>query len=270
MRSVEGALLDFRRLEQFAANDSPLHRIDARAKILVNLIFIVCVVSLGRYELAALFPFFIFPVVMIAGGGLPVRFLVLKILLVIPFVLVVAVFNPLLDRDIVAIVGPLQVSGGWVSFFSIMLRSLLTVASALILVSLTGFPALCRGLAQLGLPKLFVSQLLFLYRYLFVLAEEGARLKLARDQRCFGGHGTGIGAFGPMAGHLLLRSWERAERVYRSMLSRGFAGEFNCPYVSSFNAGDALFLLGWGLALLAIRLCDPARLLGAMISGVFR
>ncbi len=267
MRSVEGALLDFRQLERLAERDSPLHHVDARAKILATLVFIICVISLGRYQLAALFPFFIFPVVLIAGGGLPVRYLVSKILLVIPFVLVVGIFNPLLDREIVAIAGPVQISGGWISFFSIVLRSLLTVASALILVSLTGFPALCRGLAQLGLPKVFVAQLLFLYRYLFVLAEEAARLKLARDQRCFGGKGTGLASFGTMIGHLLLRSWERAERVYRSMLSRGFAGEFHCPSGSSFGVGDTLFLLGWGLLLLAIRLYDPARLLGLLLTG---
>jgi len=221
MRSVEGALLDFRQLERLAEQESPLHRIDARAKILATLVFIICVISLDRYELAALFPFFIFPLMLIAGGRLPVRSLCFKILLVIPFALVVGIFNPLIDREILATVGPLQVSAGWFSFASIVLRSVLTVASALILVSLTGFPALCRGLLQLGLPKLFVAQLLFLYRYLFVLAEEAARLKLARDQRCFGGQGAGIASFGPLMGHLLLRSWERAERIYRAMLSRG-------------------------------------------------
>jgi cobalt/nickel transport system permease protein len=269
MRSVDGALLDFRRLERLADLDSPLHHVDARAKILVTLTFIVCVVSLGRYELAALFPFFVFPILMIAGGGLPVRYLLSKILLVIPFVLCVGLFNPLLDREILAVFGPLRISAGWFSFASIVLRSLLTVAAALILVSLTGFPELCRGLASLGMPKVFVTQLLFLYRYLFVLAEEAARLKLARDQRCFGGHGSGITSFGPLAGHLLLRSWERAERVYRAMLSRGFSGEFKGRRSSSFGRGDALFLLGWGLVLIAIRLCDPARLLGLLLTGRF-
>lgn len=270
MRSVEGALLDFRQLERLAEQESPLHRIDARAKILATLVFIICVISLDRYELAALFPFFIFPLMLIAGGRLPLRYLLLKILLVLPFVLLVALFNPLLDREILANSGPLQLSGGWISFFSIILRSLLTVASALILVSLTGFPALCRGLVQLGLPKVFVAQLLFLYRYLFVLAEEAARLKLARDQRCFGGQGAGIASFGPLMGHLLLRSWERAERIYRAMLSRGFEGEFPHSGAGQFSTKDALFLMGWSLLLISIRLLDPAHLLGTLITGALR
>jgi len=270
MISAEAALLEVRQLERLAGCDSPVHRIDPRAKILATLVFIVCVVSMGRYELAALLPCFIFPVVMIASGGLPVRSLCFKILLVIPFALVVGIFNPLIDREILATVGSLQVSAGWFSFASIVLRSALTVASALILVSLTGFPALCRGLLQLGMPKLFVAQLLFLYRYLFVLAEEAARLKLARDQRCFGGQGAGIASFGPMMGHLLLRSWERAERIYRAMLSRGFEGEFPHSGAGQFRTKDALFLMGWSLLLISIRLFDPAHFLGALFTGALR
>lgn len=270
MRSVEGALFDFRQLERLAEGNSPLHRLDARAKIAVTLLFIVCVVSLGRYELAALFPFFIFPACMIAAGGLPPAYLISRILLVLPVVLVVGIFNPLLDRQILATVGPLAVSGGWLSFASLILRSLLTIAAALILVGLTGFPALCRGLVQLGMPRLFAAQLLFLYRYLFVLAEEALRLRRARDQRSFGSRGRGIASFGPLAGHLLLRSWERAERVYRAMLARGFTGEFPTAAAARFTGADLLFLGGWSLLLLAIRFGEPARLLGELLTGGVR
>ncbi|CAH2029957.1 cobalt ECF transporter T component CbiQ [Trichlorobacter ammonificans] len=267
MRSVEGTLFDFRQLERLAEGSSPLHRLDARAKIVVTLLFIVCVVSLGRYEVAALFPFCIFPALMIAAAGLPPAQLIPRILLVLPVVLVVGIFNPLLDRQILATVGPLAVSGGWLSFVSLVLRSLLTVAAALILVSLTGFPALCRGLVQLGMPRLFAAQLLFLYRYLFVLADEGLRLRRARDQRSFGSRGRGIASFGPLVGHLLLRSWERAERVYRAMAARGFTGEFPVATPSRCTRTDLLFLGGWSLVLLTIRFGEPARLLGELLVG---
>ena len=66
MASIHGAVLDLKRLDLLANGHSAIHRLDARAKVLVTLVFIICVVSCGRYELAALFPFFIFPAVMIA------------------------------------------------------------------------------------------------------------------------------------------------------------------------------------------------------------
>lgn len=264
---AERLLANLRQLEQLSGGTSPLHRLDARTKIVTTLVFIVCVVSLDRYKLAALFPFCIFPIVLAASGRLPLRSICSAIVPTLPFVLLVGIFNPLLDREVQLAIGPLQISGGWISFASIVLRSLLTVSAALILVGLTGFPALCNGLLQLRLPRVFVAQLLFLYRYLFVLAEEATRLVRARDQRSFGGNGRGISSFAPLVGNLLLRSWERAERIYLAMLSRGFEQTVPLQTGSSFGTADLRFVLGWSLLLIVIRLGDPAHRLGALLTG---
>ena len=61
MSSLSTAVLDIKQLDLLANGSSTIHRLDARAKVLVTVVFIICVVSYGRYELAALFPFFIFP-----------------------------------------------------------------------------------------------------------------------------------------------------------------------------------------------------------------
>lgn len=262
---AERLLANLRHLERLAGGTSPLHRLDPRAKIVTTFVFIICVASLGRYELAALIPFSLFPFVLAASGGLPARSLLVQIAPALPFVLLVGIFNPLLDREIQAVIGPLQISGGWLSYVSLVLRTFLTVGAALILISLTGLPALCNGLQQLRLPRVFILQLLFLYRYLFVLSEEAVRLARAREQRSFCGNGRGISTFVPLAGHLLLRSWERAERIYQAMLSRGFNQEMPFRASSGFNAADLRFLAGWSLLLILIRLGDPAHRLGDLI-----
>ena len=59
MASIEGTILDFRRLDQLATGGTSLHKIDARAKVLVALLFILSVVSFDRYALTSLFPFFL-------------------------------------------------------------------------------------------------------------------------------------------------------------------------------------------------------------------
>jgi cobalt/nickel transport system permease protein len=74
------------------------------------------------------------------------------------------------------------VSGGWVSFFSVMLKFLLTITSALLLIATTSFPGICRALRKFGIPDIFISQLLFLYRYIFVLVEEA--MKVVRQGTC--------------------------------------------------------------------------------------
>ena len=235
--------------------------------MLATLVFIVAVVSFGRYELTALFPFFIFPVAMISLGNLPAGYIVRKTGGVIPFALVMAMFNPLFDREVLIHVGSLGISGGWLSCASIVVRAMLTVGAVLILVGVTGFTAICQAVERLGVPRAFAVQLLFLYRYLFVLADEGKRVSRARELRSFGQRGLGIGSYGSLVGHLLLRTWQRAERVHMAMLARGFNGEFHTNHRFVFGRMEAVFLVGWSLLFVVFRLHNVSRLLGELVTG---
>jgi cobalt/nickel transport system permease protein len=270
MTSIEGALLDFKRLDRLATGDTGIHRLDPRAKVLVTLVFIVSVVSFGRYELSAMIPYFLFPVIMVALGNLPASYILKKIALLSPFALVVGIFNPVFDRDLLLHLGPFGISGGWVSFASIMVRSVLTIGIALIMVGVTGFSAGCQALERMGMPQAFVVQLLFLYRYIFVLTEEGARTARARELRSFGRKGMEMKAFGSLVGHLLLRTWERAERVYQAMLCRGFNGEFHVRRDYRFGYREAAFILGWSALFVLFRLVNVPSLLGSVITELLR
>jgi cobalt/nickel transport system permease protein len=266
--SIDGAVLDLKRLDRLADGDTALHRLDPRAKVLVTVVFIVAVVSYDRYELAALFPFFIFPAVMVGLGNLPVGYIVRKIAIVIPVALVVGMFNPLFDRQVLVHLGPLGISGGWVSYASLLVRAMLTGGGALILLGLTGFSAICQALERLGMPRVFAVQLLFLYRYLFVLTEEGARASRARELRSLGQRGRGIASYGSLVGHLLLRTWQRAERIHMAMLARGFTGEFRTQQLSGFGRVELLFLACWVALFITLRLLNVSRLLGEFITGM--
>ena len=76
-----------------------------------------------------------------------------------------------------------SVAGGWISFLSILLRFVLTVSAAIVLVAVTGIHSLCAALEKLGVPRALVTQLLVLYRYLFVLLDEAGRMDRARALR---------------------------------------------------------------------------------------
>ena len=267
MASIVGAITEFRELDLLAAGDTPMHRLDARAKVLVTLVFILAVVSLGKYELAALFPFFLYPAVLLALGNLPVRYIARKVVVVLPFALMVGMFNPLFDQTVLIRLGPFAISGGWLSFAAILVRATLTVGAALILVAVTGFPAICHALDRLGMPRIFTVQLLFLYRYLFVLSEEGSRTARARELRAFGKKGLGIRSYGSLISHLLLRTWLRAERIHLAMLARGFAGEFHPRRTTRFRVGDFLFLAGWSGVFLLFRLVNVSQFLGMIVTG---
>jgi cobalt/nickel transport system permease protein len=267
MSSIDGMSLDFKRLDQLATGDTPLHRLDARAKVLVVLVFVLCVVSFSRYELSAMVPFFIFPIFLVTRGDLPIGYLLRKVGIVIPFALVVGIFNPLFDREIMVDIGTIGISGGWLSCASIIVRALLTVGTSLMLVAVTGFADICRALERLGMPQAFAVQLLFLYRYVFVLTEEGARASRARELRTFGKRGKGFVPFGNIIGHLLLRTWQRAERIHMAMLARGFTGEFRTASQGSFGAREFVFVAGWATLFVTLRLVNLPQALGSYVTG---
>jgi cobalt/nickel transport system permease protein len=243
-KSLMAGVLEFRRLDELAARDSCVHRLDARAKVLVTVAFLLAVMSHGRHEVASLAVFFLYPAAVLALGRLPVGFVLRKAAYVLPFALLVALPNPWFDREVMAHWGSLEVSGGWLSALSIVLRALLATAAALLLVAVTGFPVLCQALARLGLPDALVLQLLLLYRYLAVLAQEALHLSLARELRGNGRVLT-LGQAGPLLGTLLLRTWARAERIHVAMLARGFTGTMGAAQARRPGVADAAWLLGW-------------------------
>lgn len=268
MSSIDGAILDFKRLDLLSYGDSTLHRLDARAKVLVTAAFTIAVVSHDRYELAALFPFFIFPAAMIASGNLPAAYIARKVALLCPFVMVIGLFNPLLDRQTMFQLGGVPISGGVISFLSILVRSILTVGAGFALLGLTGFTAVCQALERLGMPRVFAVQLMFLYRYIFVLAEEGARASRARELRSCGKKGLGIRSLGSLIGHLLLRTWQRAERIHTAMLARGFTGEFHASRQSGFGTREIRFVLAWVALFIFLRVQNVSQLLGSLFTGL--
>jgi len=266
MARIESAFFDLAVLERLASLETPVHRIDPRAKLLATLIFIVCVVSFDPYQVLPLLPFLIFPIVLTARAGLPAGVLLKKLALAAPFALAVGIFNPIFDREILLHIGPQGISGGWVSFCSIALRILLTLSAVLILVATTGFATVCLGLEKLGAPRPFVQQLLFLYRYLFLLVDEGSRLVRARRLRSFGRRGMEIRPYAAMLGQLLLRTLARAQAIHRAMQCRGFDGHLRRLHPLHAGLRDWLFLLGWGGFFLALRNVNLPLLLGQLLT----
>jgi cobalt/nickel transport system permease protein len=266
--TVATGLSTLDRLDRLARQDTAVHRIDPRAKVITTFVFIVCVVSFDRYEVLALLPFVIFPVVLASEGGLPVGFLARILLVVSPFALMVGAFNPWFDRETVAQIGGLELSGGWVSYASIVLRFLLTTAAALVLTATTSFNGVCLALERLRVPDVFVTQLLLLYRYIFVLGDEAVRMAQARRLRAFGSRGMGLRVYTQMLGQLLLRTVARAQRVYLAMKCRGFDGRVRMARRLHFGTADLAFVAGWSAVFVLFRAVDIPQWLGRLVTGL--
>jgi cobalt/nickel transport system permease protein len=266
MSRAADSLLHFGTLDGLAAGDSPVHRLDPRAKVLATGLFIVAVASFGRYDVAAMTPFALFPAVLMAAAGLPGGFIARRLLAALPFVLVMGALNPVFDRAPMLALGPLTLSGGWVSFASILLRFTLSVWAALVLVATTSLDGVCMGMEKLGLPRAFTRQVAFLHRYAFVLGEETLRIHRARALRAFGRR-LAPAEFASLAGNVLLRAWDRARRIHDAMLSRGFTGHFPARRPLAWRTRDLLFTALWALAFGVLRGWNLPRLLGGLFTG---
>ena len=159
---------------------------------------------------------------------------------------------------------------GLLRFVSIVIRSWLSVQMAILLVAVTEFPKIVHALNHLRVPTIITVIISFLYRYLFVLADEVIRLLRARQARSAAlagaaagrGHGGSVmwraRIAGHMAGQLFLRSYERSDRIYNAMLSRGYKGELMTIHPHHFHARDwligALSILGFIIMQIAGRL----------------
>jgi cobalt/nickel transport system permease protein len=156
----------------------------------------------------------------------------------LPFALAAFPLIFTVQQEIIATVsiGPLDLTisaEGIRRFLTIIIGSWLSVQVALLLAFTTPFHDLVDALRELRLPRILVSIISFMYRYLAVLTDEGARMLRARDARSAGVGGSSGGSIrwratvtGRMVGSLFLRAYERSERIYAAMQARGFEGEF--------------------------------------------
>lgn len=262
MPNFDKAFFNIGYLDSLSYKETFVHKINPVIKVIVTLAFILTVVSFSKYEIHRLMPYFIFPVFLISAGDIPAWVILKKLLVVSPFVLFAGVFNPFLDPNIVYRISGFPVSGGWISYASIIIKFILTISAALLLIATTSFPGICFALDKMRVPKIFVMQLLFIYRYLFVLAEEAMRIVRARNMRTFGKHGRGIKIHINIIGTFLLRSMKRSERIYHAVCSRGFDGRIRLLRDYDFSPADVIFAVLSISLFLILRTYDIVELLG--------
>lgn len=227
--------------DQFHDVASPVHRLDPRVKLLVAIGFILACALMPDGAWLAFLVLFVMWFTSVLLADVPHRLLLKRGLVALPFALaaVTVLFTipgtALLTIHIPVVNWQLAITdNGAVRFVTILLKSWLSVLMAMLLVATTTFPDLMRAMRGIGVPKVLVGVVSFMYRYIFVLADEVQRLLRAREARsAVGPAGNKSGGnviwrakiVGGMVGSLFVRSLARSERVYFAMASRGYTGE---------------------------------------------
>ncbi len=255
-------------IDQFAQGDSPIHRLDARAKLLAVVLYTAVLVSFSRYEVAAMGPMAVLPVAMLVAAQVPLWFALRRVLYLSPFIAFVCLMCPLYDRLLVPVsVGGagFAIAAGWLTAANIGIKFALGLMALTVLMCTTPFSLLLEAMRKLGVPQLLVVQLGFLYRYIFVLIDEAMRTRRARDFRGAGRAPVAgrLAAVGGIIGNLFVRTLERSERIHVAMCARGYRGTPHSLSHLHFHAADAALLAATVVYLAACRWLYPAILSGA-------
>ena len=220
-------------------------RLDSRALLLVTLAYIVCLLSLPIEVPERLIWFALYPILLAPLSGLNYTSIFFKSLYVLPFIVLIGIANPFYDRRVAFEAGSFEVTYGWLSFLTIILRGLLSVQALLILINNCGFIGICDALKRLYVPKVLTTQLLLLYRYLGLLLEEAFNMQRAVTSRGYGKKSFPIKMWVTMVGSLLIHTYERSKRIHDAMLSRGFNGAIPMGVTRKWSYNDSIFMAIW-------------------------
>lgn len=227
-------------VDRWARASSPLHARHAQAKILVLLAFLAAVSTTASEAQWAFAAYAGLALVAALISGLPLAGLLARAALVLPFSATFALLT--------------WWSGDTLRALALAEKSYLSGFAVLLFVATTPLTESTSALDAWHCPRPLLLVIQFLYRYLFVIAEQAQRMRQAA--RCRRGESRRRFEFRAAAGALgvlFARSWQRAEGVHQAMLARGFQGRFVIAAPAPFRSVDGVFL-GAGLAAcLAVR-----------------
>jgi cobalt/nickel transport system permease protein len=253
MQRIAGGIGELRAIDNLSAKHTAVHRLHPLTKLLNALVFVIFVASFGRYDFVRLAPYLFYPFVFIALAELPYRLLLSRVLIALPFCLFAGLSNVFFDREIAVTIANIGVSYGVISLFTILLKMYLTVMAALLLVATTPFVELTAQLRRLRVPLTFVLTFEMTYRYVGVLLEETHRMTLAYSLRRGTGKPLEMRHMGSFVGYVLLRGFDRAERVHTAMRLRGYSLSAPVAPRRTIGAADIVVLAAVVIPTVALR-----------------
>ncbi|MEO8099581.1 MAG: energy-coupling factor transporter transmembrane component T [Acidobacteriota bacterium] len=191
-------------IDQWSRGVSPLHALSAGVKLAALLGILIAISAAPTY-----------PTIITASGlltiaamvsGLPFTGLLSRAAFVLPFTAIFALLT--------------WWSGDPERALLLVAKSFLSGFAAVLFAATTPLAAWTNTLRRCRFPSTLVTVIEFLYRYLFVVAQQAETMRWAARGR----GGFRFDAAGGAVGALFARSWQRADGIHRAMLARGFQG----------------------------------------------
>lgn len=215
-------------LEKFSEGYSFLHRADPRFKIIIFILFsVLCATASGlKIPLLCL----VYSLILLLIGKLKLKPLTSRLFVANSFIAFIWFFIPLSYNQAPYLeIGVLKISQeGLFYALSITLKCNAIILSTIALLSTSSVFSLAHAMLHLKMPTKLVTVFFLFYRYISVIHDEYLRIRKAAILRGFVPKNNihTYKTFAYIIGGMLIKSYERAEEIYKAMLCRGFTGYF--------------------------------------------
>ncbi len=220
---------------------SVVHRLPPQCKIVALVSFVFVVVATPRTEFWAFGAYALLLTAAVSLARVPPWFVAKRVVVETP-VVVFAVLLPFVAQGPrVELLGVTVSESGLLGGWNVLAKATLGVVASILLAATTEQRDLLVGLQHLKVPSQLVQIASFMVRYVDVVGDQMARMRVARASRNFVARGPRSWAvLARSAGALFIRSYERGERVHLAMLSRGYTGRL--PELAAGPTGAAAWL----------------------------
>jgi cobalt/nickel transport system permease protein len=206
-------------------HDSAVHRLPPEVKIVAAVLFTVIVVITPREHVLAFAGYAVLIAAVAAIARVRPGWLAKRATIELPFVLLAIALPFAGHGERITWLGLSLSVDGLYGAWNIVAKGTLGVLASLLLAGTTTVRDLILGLDRLRVPTVFTQIATFMLRYLDILADDARRMRIARLSRGYDPRFLWqVKAFAISIGALFLRAFERGERVYLAMVSRGYAG----------------------------------------------
>lgn len=265
MSKLNNTIYEINNIDALSNEDKWMNKIHPLIKAILTIIYILLVVSFHKYNITGVISMFIYPIVIFIIAGISFKDSIKKMRLVLPLVCFMGLFNPLFDKEILFSINGISISGGIISMSTLMMKGILAVLASYILIVTTNIEKICYAMECIYIPKIFITQVLLIYRYLTVLLKEANQISEAYSLRAPNQKGIHYKVWGSLMGQLLLRSMDKAENIYESMCLRGYTGEFSYAHNIKCNSKDYVYFITWLTIFITIRFVNISEIMGNIL-----
>ncbi|HIH36108.1 MAG TPA: cobalt ECF transporter T component CbiQ [Methanosphaera sp.] len=230
------SISELQQQEILSSQDSILHNIDSRIKLIVLVLIILFAVTSSNYTIFLVLEAYL--LILIYISGISLKDALMRVLLILPFGLFIAIFQPFIQPGEILYSLPfgINITLEGIAFAQLLLSRLVISITSIVLFSyITPMKDIAEAFRRLHMPQEFAMIFSLFVRFLFLFYDELNTIRQAQASRCFSLSNKTpylwkVKQMGYLFLMMFLRAYDRGEKVYESMASRGYNSESQIYY----------------------------------------